>query len=306
MFEILDNDRYEIVHAPKEDLRNRIDSGVYQFSVRPGGMMSSPRFILQKTLDYTKGVIFDTGVFKETRNFILNFFKPEMVEARNELGMKHKVGVMFAGEPGTGKTFTAGQMGQLVADKFDAISIMTTQADDYSHIISMIREKDPDRKVVIIIDEFEKTFERDNTKLLSWLDGNRSLDNVLVIATVNNINKLPTFLTDRPGRFENIFSFNFESREVLNALLEGIIPKKYKTLLDRNLLINTIQKLRTKSIDKIMHILRDAIAVYIGKKPLSSVYVERELIGNNYIREPQLVNDDNIVLTDVNFEDDHD
>jgi len=173
---------------------------------------------------------------------------------------------MLSGDPGTGKTFLAGQIAQEVCDEYNAIAIMVDKVSDYSGLIDSIRQADPLRTIVIIIDEFEKSFKSWETEPLSFLDGSKSRDNVMVIATVNDHGLLPGYITDRPSRFEKVFEFDFGDKVVLSNIISSLIPEEWKANIDVKTLTSDLLEQENKSIDKIKHIIRDVIANKIEQK----------------------------------------
>jgi hypothetical protein len=260
MFILNENNNYTLVGHSSNSTVERLEKGVYNMQLPT---MANPSFIFSKNEDYKKGTIVNHGIFKETREFLDNFFSESMVEARKLLGMKNKLGVMFNGSPGIGKTFYAGQVTQEICDKYDAIGILATITSDYSGVIDGIRSNDPDRKIILILDEFEKTFKRYDTDMLSFLSGAKERDNLIVIATVNDISELPSFIHDRPSRFERIFDFSFNDDIVLENIITTLIPDDYKSKLDSATLISKVREYKNMSIDRIRHIIRDVISAQI-------------------------------------------
>lgn len=266
MFAIDKNNDYILVGSKPSNMSERLESGVYNLDVRSKGPMSPPEIAFVKNNDYEKGVVINEGVFKEVREFFNDFFSDSMKEARKVMGMKNKLGVMFNGDPGTGKTFLAGQIAYEISKKHDAIGVLVTQSSDYSSMLDSIREDDPDRTIILIIDEFEKTFKSYDTDMLSFLSGARERDITIIIATVNDTNYLPNFIKDRPSRFEKTFEFTFNNEIVLKSIVLNILPTEYKNKLDLETLLPKIMQYKNMSIDRIKHILRDAIAAKLEEE----------------------------------------
>lgn len=131
---------------------------------------------------------------------------------------------------------------------------------DYSDIIDGIRIDDPNRFIILIIDEFEKTFRSYDTDLLSFLSGAKERDNLIIISTVNDTTQLPQFIKDRPSRIEKVFNFTFKDEVVLRAITTNMIPEGYKDKINLEFLVTTLKEYKNMSIDRMRHILRDLIA----------------------------------------------
>lgn len=255
-----DND-FILIGSSSNSTVERLEKGVYNLRL---SLNDPPVFTINN--DYKQGMIVDSGIFKEAREFLNDFFSESLTEARNILGMKHKLGVMFNGEPGTGKTFLAGQIAQELCDKHDAIGILATKCGDYSSIIDGIRSNDPDRKIILIIDEFEKTFRSYDTDFLSFLSGAKERDNTIIVATVNDTSQLPSFIQDRPSRFERTFNFTFKDDVVLESVVKNLIPDTYKNKINTESLLTKIKEHKNMSIDRMRHVIRDVIAADIHKE----------------------------------------
>jgi hypothetical protein len=248
------NDFVLLGHSSSSTMK-RLEKGMYNITLSQN---APPMF--SKNNDYKKGTLVNHGIFKEARTFLNDFFSESMVQARSILGMKNKLGVMFNGEPGVGKTFLAGQIAEELCDQYDAVGILATKSGDYSTIIDGVRSDDPDRKIILIMDEFEKTFRSYDTDMLSFLSGAKERDNVIIIATVNDTSQLPSFIHDRPSRFEKIFEFTFNDDIVLATIVNNLIPESYRSKLDTELLMTKLKGHKNMSIDRIRHIIRDVIA----------------------------------------------
>jgi len=215
---------------------------------------------------YKKGVIIKSGIFNTVWDYIGRFYSLEKSQARKVLKMRDKLGIMFNGLPGTGKTFLAGQIAQYFADNENAIGILINQGGiDFASLVDSIRRHDQERKIIIIIDEFEKNYDGKNSQLLSFLDGSDSKENVIVIATTNVYTHLPNYLIDRPGRFEQIFTFDVTEEEVIKSMIKALLPRKYYRAINVGKVIRHIKKNNIKSIDKIRMLLKDELEIYFEK-----------------------------------------
>jgi SpoVK/Ycf46/Vps4 family AAA+-type ATPase len=116
---------------------------------------------------------------------------------------------------------------------------------------------------VYVYDEFEKSFDRHDSQLLSFLDGVDSAENIVNIATVNEIKDLPNFVIDRPGRFEKIIEFRADDKTIIKSIVNSIVPKKYnnETFLKR--VFDKVEKSSNKTVDKVLIIIRDCLSAQI-------------------------------------------
>jgi SpoVK/Ycf46/Vps4 family AAA+-type ATPase len=220
-----------------------------------------------KTERYKGSKMIDVGVFKRIQNYLDDFTTEEMYSARKSLKGLHKIGLMLTGDPGTGKTFLAGQLAQKLVDEKGAIALLTNEfwKYDLSKLVDAVRENEPDRMIVVVMDEFEKcsNHQLQDSELLSFLDGSGSRDNIVILALVNSTNNMKDFLLNRPGRFEQIYNFDEKDDEVLIALAKSITPAEFKERIDFDQVISKLVEVKKRTVDCIKIAIRDAIAEII-------------------------------------------
>ncbi|MBQ9103535.1 MAG: AAA family ATPase [Clostridia bacterium] len=155
-----------------------------------------------------------------------------------EMGAKLPKGIIFYGEPGTGKTLFA----KVMADEcgLNTLKIDLGSVKNESWICNKIRKtfkKASKSRVptMIFFDEMDKVlpnpyeeYYTDRSKtiltlLLTLIDGMESSNNVVFVATCNNYNALPKTIK-RPGRIDKKIGIgkpNFKSRvEILKMYIE--------------------------------------------------------------------------------------
>lgn len=141
---------------------------------------------------------------------------------------QRNTGIILSGDKGIGKSFFAKNLSiQCVKEGYPVIIVNQSTPSLVSFLDSIEQE------VVILFDEFDKTFSirnKDNIpttqeEMLSMLDG-MSTGKKLFVVTCNNLYDLSEFIVNRPGRFHYHFRFNCpETTAVEEYLTDQISPE---------------------------------------------------------------------------------
>lgn len=255
-----------VTSSEATDFFKRLDAGVYNFKYDDTGWGAPTQYLIPTDV-YNKDYNVDCGVFQEITDTVENFLSPAMKKTRNMLNMHDRIGLLFYGSPGTGKTFLAGQIAYTLAKTHEAVGIIIKGVEGQpSELIDMIRKNDPNRMIILIFDEFEKSGRQGATDLLSFLDGSNSKNNSIVIGTLNNFQKLPNTITARPGRFECIFEFIIEDEEMLEHIVTNLIPDELKSSLSVKAIcmeVNTVIKAANENNEEYVPITIDYIKIVV-------------------------------------------
>lgn len=141
---------------------------------------------------------------------IQRFWKSE--ERYRKFQSVYKRNILLYSIPGNGKTCLINIMCQELIKKYDGIIVcIDTQRelDYYTKIMSKFRQIEPDRKIITIIEDFERLAKDEyySALLLQLLDGNEQLDSIVTIATTNYPENLEKRWTCRPSRFNLVLEY---------------------------------------------------------------------------------------------------
>ena len=142
--------------------------------------------------------------------------------------------------PGTGKTSLINLMCNDLIEKYNGVIVSLRNETDiylYHDIMKLFREIEPDRKMIVIIEDIDNFTSNGMTKrsslettLLNILDGNFKFDNTVIIATTNYPEDLADRYVNRPSRFDKVIEFplpDFEGRKmfIINTVKEDDLSK---------------------------------------------------------------------------------
>jgi hypothetical protein len=144
--------------------------------------------------------------------------------------MNRSLGVILSGDKGIGKSLLAKMLAVTSIKGGMPVIIVDTY---YPGIASYI--EDIEQEVMILFDEFDKTFgtvrakdgdASPQTQMLSLFDG-ISVGKKLFVVTCNELANLSDYLVNRPGRFHYHFRFEYPSVQEVRQYLRDKLPEKY-------------------------------------------------------------------------------
>ena len=141
-------------------------------------------------------------------------------------------GIILSGQKGIGKSLFARILAQKSIEAGYPVITVTDYIPGIADFLASIEQT-----VVVIFDEFEKTFgkveEMDpQEEMLSLFDG---LDNgkKMFVITCNEVDRLNSYLLNRPGRFHYHFSIKNPSDEEVREYMEDKLLNEYKGSIDQ-------------------------------------------------------------------------
>lgn len=223
LFDFLTNNKKAIYSSSglfykviKKGPRIELPSGVYSYSyIEFSSKYSNQLFPIELREDL---FIETNSIYNQVTSDIKRFLENEAIYKDN--GALYKKGILLYGPPGTGKTSLIRHIIKTTIPK-DAIVIFLGESLPSEDMIVTLKKSLKDRLKVFVFEEITHHTEDSycTKKLLTFLDGEESLNNCLTIATTNYPENLPLNIADRESRFDQIYKIDFpNSAERLKIL----------------------------------------------------------------------------------------
>ena len=149
---------------------------------------------------------------------------------RSFTAFTRNLGVILSGNKGIGKSMMARMLAREAVKRGIPVLIADQYVPGIASFIDSI-----DQEVMILLDEFDKTFGashgRDDspapqTELLPLLDGVSSGKKLFVV-TCNSLDNISSFMVNRPGRFHYHFRFGYPTAEEVEEYLRDKLHEEH-------------------------------------------------------------------------------
>lgn len=190
---------------------------------------------------------------------LINFWNN--IDRFKKYNLTPKRGIILYGDPGCGKT----SLIYLLVDKlkeYDGISIYFDNPFNWVEIAKLVRKVEKTRPILCIIEDIDLVINKFGEDVfLNFLDGLNSIENVVYVATTNNLEKIPSRIKDRPSRFDKKHKIEKPTNEDRLAYFNQILDDDDKKLYNINKL--------AKDTDgyTMAHLKETFISLYILKNP---------------------------------------
>nr|MDO8085846.1 ATP-binding protein [Candidatus Sigynarchaeum springense]MDO8116870.1 ATP-binding protein [Candidatus Sigynarchaeota archaeon] len=190
------------------------------------------------------------------------------------LNLLHKRGILLYGLPGTGKTMLINHIIDKYKDTAHVIflendEVFFANLNDYKEILQ-------DKLTIFVIEEISSFLQPRSgddlphldamPEILTFLDGQASWDNMLLLATTNFPERIPINLVDRPSRFDRIIRIDQPGDAIRKKYLETVLGDGIVTQ-------EVVEKTNGLSI---AHLKEICVQVRMQNKPILSVIKELE------------------------------
>lgn len=147
-------------------------------------------------------VILPDTVSEEILDHIQDFWAKE--DRYRSLGFLWKRGVLIYGPPGSGKTSTIQLLSAMIIEK-GGLAIYISAPSLAARGLELLRRIEPKRPIIAILEDLDAIIAHNphtEADLLSLIDGELQIDNIVFVATTNYPEDLDKRLTNRPSRFD--------------------------------------------------------------------------------------------------------
>ena len=255
-------------------------AGAYSASRRSNKQLPSGEYNIQATL--TNGVVF-TGVKPSNDDLLLlpDSIAEEVIEdlqafwdnkeKYEKCGLVYRRGIFLYGPPGGGKTSTLSMVAQLVKKNNGIIFRYSGNINVMKEGLKIFRKIQPNTPVVVLMEDLDDVMSCEyEPAVLSLLDGQEGIDNVVFIATTNYPERLAPRVINRPSRFDRRFKITMPSAEA------------------RRLYFNFLADKHGEQIDNLDQWVKDTDGLSVAH--LKELFISTQILGQPYDQTIVLLN----------------
>ncbi len=93
---------------------------------------------------------------------------------------------------------------KVVIKDHNGIVLFNPDVSYVKEFLRVLKDIEPNKKVMVMWEEFDTILRQDESTLLSLLDGEIQVGNIFYLATTNYITKIPARIKNRPSRFAKV------------------------------------------------------------------------------------------------------
>lgn len=140
-----------------------------------------------------------------------------------EFGFTHKRGILLWGPPGSGKTATISFIIKQMIEGGDIVVLANDQHPSVvANALGKLREIEPERRAIVVMEDIDTIIDSfGEAEVLSLLDGEASIDNVVFLATTNYPENLDGRVVNRPSRFDRVVKIGMPNAQARKMYLES-------------------------------------------------------------------------------------
>lgn len=188
----------------------------------PGMAMSGP-YMEPVDLKQEELIPFTTGPCNEIVDEVNKFWNTR--NKYDQIGVPYRRGILMYGPPGTGKSGIVRLVAQKLINDHNGLVMIVKDASLFSHFIPLLNKLEPNRRLVIVLEDVEKLMHRQEQDFLQLLDGiSNDRPGMLFIATTNYLAQLEPRVY-RPSRFDLLVEVGMPDRKTRETYVKRLCQK---------------------------------------------------------------------------------
>jgi hypothetical protein len=210
---------YGNTYTPCEKAIKSLRSGHYDIKVSS----SQGIYFEDKVMNTDDIITLSDSASEEIVNGIEHFWSKK--DKYRALKLLWKRGILLYGPPGGGKTSTVHLITRSMVER-KGLAIYVSDPNLAIAGLDTLRYIEPDRPIIVILEDIDAIISRHGEPaMLSLLDGQAQIDNVVYLATTNYPEKLDKRITNRPSRFDIVKQVPMPSPEARTQYLSAKLPE---------------------------------------------------------------------------------
>ncbi len=201
----------------QSDRTSNLPAGAYECGV----MMDGTAFLKPINIVTDKIVDIPDYAINEIVEDVRMFWSDSVTAKFKEYGLVKSRGIIAEGIAGSGKTIALAKTAKMVIEEFNGVVLFNPDVSALKEFLRLIKEIEPTKKIMVMWEEFDSIITHDESTLLSLLDGEIKVDNIIYLATTNYISRIPARIKNRPSRFAKIVNFSTPTKDAREAFLKA-------------------------------------------------------------------------------------
>jgi len=195
----------------------RLPAGAYTLHMG----MAGP-FVKVVDLKDEELIIFEEGPATSIIDEIKHFWS--IRDRYERLGVPYRRGILMYGIPGTGKSGLVRIICNAVIEQ-DGLVILIKTAGNFTEWLPTLNQVEPDRRVVVVLEDFDDIYDCDEHECLQMLDGiGNDRPGLLFLATTNFLEHIPQRIY-RPSRFDLLIEVGSPGAGVRRQYVESLCER---------------------------------------------------------------------------------
>ena len=181
-------------------------------------------------------------------------------EKYEEMGLRHARGILLYGPPGCGKSSMVQQVAEMIVEHGDIV-VFAKSIGGLAEGLSALRQIEPDRKVVVVLEDMDEYVNYAERELLNLLDGDNAQEGILYVGTTNYLDRFPPRLL-RSGRFDKKLLVGPPAEEARRVYFD----KKLNGKVESNVIDELVKASDGMNFGDLKELV---VATYVLKEPMA-------------------------------------